>query len=49
MLNPAAGAAFLTSMKDEHSLEWPRWASIALIAVAVTAALTIAATINDIW
>ena len=49
MLNPASGPAFLTSMKHEHSLEWPRWATFALVAVIVTAALTIAAAINDIW
>jgi len=30
-------------------LEWPGWASIALVATVLTAVLTIAATINDIW
>jgi hypothetical protein len=49
VLNPASAPAFLTSMKHEHSLEWPRWATFALVAVVVTAALTIAAAINDIW
>jgi hypothetical protein len=32
-----------------HQLEWPKWASWAVLGVAVTALLTIAATINDIW
>jgi hypothetical protein len=30
-------------------LEWPKWASLAVVAVAATILLTIAATINDIW
>ena len=30
-------------------LEWPPWASWALLAVFVTCLVTIAATINDIW
>jgi hypothetical protein len=36
----------------EHNgepLEWPGWASIAVVATVLTAILTIAATINDIW
>jgi hypothetical protein len=28
---------------------WPAWATWALIAVILTAILTVAATINDIW
>jgi hypothetical protein len=33
----------------EDRVVWPRWASWALLAVILTAALTVAATINDIW
>ena len=32
-----------------RELEWPQWATLALLGVAVTAVLTIVATINDIW
>ena len=32
-----------------NNLEWPAWATWALVAVLVTALVTIAATINDIW
>jgi hypothetical protein len=35
--------------RRHENLEWPGWATIALIATALTALLTIAATINDIW
>jgi hypothetical protein len=28
---------------------WPRWATLALVAVILTSLITIAATINDIW
>ena len=30
-------------------VEWPAWATWALVATFLTAILTIAATINDIW
>jgi hypothetical protein len=30
-------------------MEWPRWATLALLGTLATAILTIAATINDIW
>lgn len=30
-------------------LEWPEWATWALLAVVGTGVITIAATINDIW
>jgi hypothetical protein len=30
-------------------LEWPGWATVVLAAIIVTAILTVAATINDIW
>jgi hypothetical protein len=33
----------------DHELEWPRWATIALILVAASSILTVAATLNDIW
>jgi hypothetical protein len=33
----------------QQDLEWPRWATWALIAVVLTSLLTIAATLNDIW
>jgi hypothetical protein len=36
-------------MRDEPLLEWPAWATWALIAVLVSSIVTIAATINDIW
>ena len=32
-----------------RQLEWPKWSNLALVAIAATAVLTIAATINDIW
>jgi hypothetical protein len=32
-----------------HQLEWPKWANLALLGIAVTAVLTVVATINDIW
>jgi hypothetical protein len=35
-------------IRDQH-LEWPAWATWALIGVFITAVVTIAATINDIW
>jgi hypothetical protein len=33
---------------ETHRLAWPWWAPWALLAVAVTSLLTIAATLNDI-
>jgi len=30
-------------------IKWPNWASFALGAILVTALITIAATLNDIW
>lgn len=37
-------------MKLNHGkLEWPVWATWALVATVVSAAVTVAATINDIW
>lgn len=35
-------------MDDTHRLSWPRWAPWALLAIAVTSLLTIAATLYDI-
>jgi hypothetical protein len=32
-----------------HHLLWPRWATWSLVAVVVTALITIAITLNDIW
>ena len=32
-----------------RELEWPKWATLAMLGIAVTAVVTIAATINDIW
>ena len=32
-----------------HQLEWPKWATLALLGIAVTSVLTVIATINDIW
>ena len=32
-----------------HDVEWPVWATGALVATVLTAILTVAATINDIW
>ena len=32
-----------------HQLEWPKWATLTLLGVGVTAVLTIIVTINDIW
>jgi hypothetical protein len=32
-----------------HDVEWPVWATWALVATVLTAILTVAATINDIW
>ncbi|HWJ39410.1 MAG TPA: hypothetical protein VNR86_11695 [Sphingomicrobium sp.] len=37
------------AVKDQPLLEWPWWANWALIGVIVTAIVTVAATINDIW
>ena len=34
---------------SEHHLDWPKWATWALVAVLVSALVTIAASINDIW
>jgi hypothetical protein len=31
------------------NLEWPQWATWALFGVILTAVVTVAATINDIW
>jgi hypothetical protein len=36
-------------MKSKQQLEWPKWASLALLATVLTATLTLFATINDIW
>jgi hypothetical protein len=37
-------------MNDQpHRMFWPKWSTWALIAVAITSLLTIAATLNDIW
>jgi hypothetical protein len=36
-------------VKEQPLLEWPAWSNWALLGVIVTAILTIAATINDIW
>jgi hypothetical protein len=35
--------------KEERTLDWPPWATWAIVAVALTSIVTIAATINDIW
>jgi hypothetical protein len=35
--------------QDKAAMDWPTWASWALIAVTLTSLLTIAATLNDIW
>jgi hypothetical protein len=36
-------------MADRTGMEWPQWANWALVGIAVSALLTIAATLNDIW
>jgi hypothetical protein len=36
-------------VRDHPRLEWPEWATWALLGVIVTAVVTIAATNNDIW
>jgi hypothetical protein len=36
-------------MRHEPLLEWPAWATWALVAVIVSSIVTVAATINDIW
>lgn len=33
----------------ERKIDWPTWATVALVATFLTAVLTLAATINDIW
>jgi hypothetical protein len=33
----------------KHPIEWPQWATWALVAVCLAAIVTFAATINDIW
>jgi len=33
----------------ESRLDWPNWATGALVLVVLTSILTIAATLNDIW
>lgn len=38
----------MAKMDDAHRLSWPGWAPWALLAVAVTSLLTIAATLYDI-
>jgi len=32
-----------------RQLEWPKWSNFTLLAIALTALLTVAATLNDIW
>lgn len=32
-----------------RGIEWPRWATFALVATVLTSILTLAATLNDIW
>ena len=32
-----------------RQLEWPKWSFYTLLGVVLTALLTVAATINDIW
>ena len=38
-------------MSEHHTkpLDWPRWSTWTLVAVLVTALITIAATLNDIF
>jgi hypothetical protein len=37
-------------MKMHHGeLEWPAWAPWTLLAIIITALITVVATINDIW
>jgi hypothetical protein len=38
----------MAKLDETHRLSWPWWASWALLAVAVTCVLTVAATLNDI-
>jgi hypothetical protein len=38
----------MAKMDETHRLSWPWWAPWALLGVAVTSALTIAATLYDI-
>ena len=38
----------MAKRNDIKALSWPWWASWALLAVAVTAVLTVAVTLNDI-
>jgi hypothetical protein len=38
----------MSKMDETHRLSWPWWAPWALLAVAVTSVLTIAATLYDI-
>jgi hypothetical protein len=38
----------MAKLDETHRLSWPSWAPWALLAVAVTCALTVAATLYDI-
>ena len=33
----------------DEQIEWPSWATWALMGVVLTAIVTVAATLNDIW
>jgi len=38
----------MAKLDQTHRLSWPWWAPWALLAVAITSLLTVAATLNDI-
>jgi hypothetical protein len=38
----------MAELDETHRLSWPWWAPWALLAVAITSLLTVAATLNDI-
>ena len=47
---PTGGSGVDQPMKrTEPAMDWPQWATWALLAVVVTSIVTIAAAINDIW
>jgi hypothetical protein len=43
------GASYLAMNTSDDNFDWPKWSTWALVAIVVTALVTIAATLNDIW